>query len=307
MSENLPDMYVSQYSSNLRMRLQQTSSKLRSTVSTGSHAGAAQASPVNYMGPLTLKTPAGRFAPKQRSDAEFSRFWVFPKPGELDQMIDSFDELKTIVDPKSQYSTNAAAAVGRAYDDEIIRAATGAVVTGTDVDGLTSTNFDTTTFRIADTFGSGATASGLSVAKLIELRRLLRHYEVDLEAEQVTLVVGSKQESDLLQQVEIVSKEFNERAVLVDGKVTRVLGFNIVYVERLPTYTTNTRGLLAYVPSGLYLGTWLEMMNTASIRTDLSGHPWDLYTRVMYGATRLEAGRLWQIACLDSTGAAITP
>lgn len=305
MSENLYSLFTTQFATNLELKLQQAGSKLRGKVMEGSHVG-KQASPVQYMGPIKLRAPAGRFAPKDRTDAGFTRRWVFPQDGEVDQLIDSFDELKTIVDPKSQYSTNAAYAVGRAWDDAIITAATAAAYTGTDVNGLSSESFSTSSYRIADTFGSTA-ASGLTVAKLIEARRIFRHNEVDIDVDPMTLVIGSQQESDLLNQVEFVSREFNDKPVLTDGKVTRFLGFDIVVMERLPTYTTNTRGVLAFVKSGMYLGMWKETQNRVSIRNDLSGEPYDLYTCASYGATRLEPGRLLQIACLDSVGASITP
>ncbi len=306
MSENLSQLYVDQFSTNLKLKLQQTTSKLRGRVMEGTHTGAKQASPIQYMGPVKMRAPAGRFAPKNRTDADFTRRWIFPIDRELDQLIDSFDELKTIVDPKSQYSTNAAQAAAREWDDQLIAAATATAKIGTDGASLSDEAFNTTDYRIADTFGSSA-ASGLTVAKLIEARRKFRKAQVDLEAEEITVVAGSQQESDLLNQVEVVSKEFSDKPTLMDGKVTRFLGMNIVYSERLPTYTTNTRGVLAFVKSGLYLGVWKDLMSKASIRNDLSGEPWDLYTAMSSGATRLEPGRLLQIACLDSTGADVTP
>jgi hypothetical protein len=306
MSQELADLYVQSFSTNLEMKLQQTGSKLRGRVEEATHTGAKMASPTQEMGPISLRAPAGRFAPKQRSDADFVRRWVFPVDGEIDQLIDTFDLLKTIIDPKSKYSTNAAAAVGRAWDDEIIAAATRTSYIGQEANALTTEAFDTTGQRIADTFGSTA-ASGLTVAKLIEAKRRLRKAHVDIDSEPLTLVIGSQQESDLLNQVQVVSTEFNDKPVLVNGKVTQFLGFDIVYSERLTIYTTNTRGALAFAKSGLYLGMWQDMQNSVSKRTDLSGEPWDLYTSVSYGATRLQAGKVLQIGCLDSTGADINP
>lgn len=305
MSENLYTLFTTQFATNLELKIQQTGSKLRGKVAEGSHTG-KQASPVQYEAPIKLKQPAGRFAPKDRTDSTYERRWVFPKDGEIDQLIDSFDELKTIVDPKSPKVANAANAVGRGWDDELIVAATASAQIGTDANSLTAETFNTTNFRIADNFGASA-ATGLTVAKLIEAKRIFRHYENDLEGERMTLVIGSKQESDLFNQVQVVSTEFNDKPVLVDGKVTRFLGYDIVVSERLPTYTTNTRGVLAFLSGGLYLGVWKESQNRVSIRNDLSGEPYDLYTCVSYGATRLQAGKMLQIACLDSTGASITP
>ncbi len=299
-------LYTTQFSTNLELLLQQTGSKLRGKVREGFHVG-KMASPINQVGAISLKAPAGRFVPKNRTDAEFVRRWVFPQEGEIDQLIDSFDELQTIVDPKAQYTENAANAVGRGWDDCIIVNATGSAQLGQDASSLTTETFSTANFQIASTFGASA-AAGLTVAKLIETKRILRHYHNDLETDPVTLVIGSQQESDLLNQVQVVSTEFNDRPVLTDGKLTRFLGYDIVHSERLPQTTVGSvRGVLAFVKSGMYLGMWKDITNRVSIRNDLSGEPWDLYTSVMFGATRLQPGKVLQILCADTTGADITP
>lgn len=308
MSENLFKLYTTQFSTNLELRLQQMGSKLRGKVREGFHVG-KQASPVNYLAPIALRAPAGRFSPKNRTDADFQRRWVFPADGEIDQLIDSFDELKTIVDPKSQYATNAAMAVGRGWDDAVIAAAFGTAQIGVDAGGLSSETFASVItsngVQVASTFGSAA-ASGLTVAKLIEAKRIFRHNHVDLESDPATLVIGSKQESDLLNQVQVVSTEFSDKPVLVDGKVTRFMGFDIVVSERLST-AANVRSVIAFVKSGLYLGMWKDMTNRVSIRNDLSGEPYDLYTATSFGATRLEPGRVIEVLCSDTTGADLVP
>lgn len=305
MSENLFNLYTTQFSTVLHAKLQQKGSKLRGRVMEGFHVG-KQASPIQYMNAVALRAPAGRFAPMGRVDTDFTRRWVFPQDGELPQLIDSFDELKTIVDPKSQYSSNAADAVGRAWDDCLIAAAFASAQIGTDANGLSAESFSTTNYQVASTFGSTA-ASGLTVAKLIELRRIFRHNHVDFETDPITLAAGSQQESDLLNSVQVVSTEFADRPILTDGKVTRILGFDIVYSERLAS-ASNVRNLIAFAKSGLYLGMWKDLTNRVSIREDLSGQPYQIYTSVSYGATRLEPGRLLSCLCADtSTAADITP
>ncbi len=304
MSENLFKLWTTQFSTNLELKLQQLGSKLRGKVDEGFHVG-KMASPINQVGAIQLKAPAGRFSPKNRTDADFTRRWVFPQDGEMDQLIDQFDELKTIVDPKSKYVENAANAVGRAWDDAIIAAFFGTAQIGQDANGLSSETFDTSKFQISDTFGSSA-SSGLTVAKLIEAKRILRHYHNDLQMDPPCIVIGSKQESDLLNQVQVVSTEFNDRPVLVDGNVTRFMGFDIVVSERL-TVTSNLRQVPVFVKSGMYLGMWKDVTNRVSIRNELSGEPYDLYTNTSYGATRTQPGKVLQILCADTTGADITP
>jgi hypothetical protein len=310
MSENLFKLYTTQFSTNIELKLQQMGSKLRGLTNEGFHVG-KQASPINQVGAIALKAPAGRFAPKNRTDADFTRRWVFPQDGEIDQLIDSFDELKTISDPKGKYVENAAMAVGRAWDDAIIAAAFGTAQIGADAGGLSAETFNTgptvgnVGFQVVSNFGSSA-ASGLTVAKIIEARRVLRHYHVDIENDPLTLVIGSQQEADLLNQVQVVSTEFNDRPVLSDGMVKKFLGFNIVVSERLQT-ASNLRNIIAYAKSGMYLGMWKDTVNRVSIRNDLSSEPYDLFTQASYGATRTQPGKVLQIVCSDTTAADITP
>lgn len=310
MSDNLYELFTTQYSTILELKLQQMGSVLRSKVREGFHVG-KMASPINQIGAITSKAPAGKFAPKNRTDADFTRRWVFPTDREIDQLIDSFDLLRTIVDPKSEYSTNAAMAFGRDWDDAIIAASFGTSQTGTDIASLVAETFNTSTtvgnagFQVVSTFGS-ASANGLSVAKLIEAKRTFRHYHVDIDRDPLTLVIGSQQEADLLNQTQVVSTEFNDRPVLVDGTVTRFMGFNIVVSERLAV-ASNTRSCIAFCKSGLYLGVWQDIYNRVSIRNDLSSEPYDLYSRHSYGATRTQPGKVLQISCFDTGGGDITP
>ena len=232
MSELIPALFTTQFSSLLELKLQQMGSKLRGRVRERTHVG-KQASPVNQIGAIQMKAPAGRFAPKNRTDADFTRRWVTPQDGEIDQLIDSFDELRTIIDPKNMYVENASMAVGRGWDDAIIAAFFGSASTGVDEGAMVTETFSTTNFQIASTFGASS-AAGLTVAKMIECKRILRHYHVDLEAERPTMVIGSQQESDLLNAAQVVSTEFKQVSqVDAKGRVSNILGFDIVYSERL--------------------------------------------------------------------------
>ena len=303
--QGLYQLYTTQFSTQIELLLQQKQSLLRGRLKEGFHTG-KMASPINQVGYLSAKSPAGRFAPLQMQNADFYRRWVFPQDVEIPQLVDNFDLLKTSVgDPKSDLVTTASAAIGRAYDDAIIAAQNATSYLGQDAAGLTTETFNTTNFQIASTFGSSS-ASGLTVAKIIETRRILRHYHNDLETDRATLVIGSQQESDLLNQVQVVSTEFNDRPVLVDGRITRFLNFDIVYSERLAT-ASNVRTAFAFVMSGMYLGMWKDMTHRIDQRIDLSSLPFQVYSAASYGSTRLQPGKVIQILCSDTSGSDITP
>lgn len=308
----LTDLFQLQFSTLLRLKLQQQSSLLRGRVMEGTHAGAKMASPVQFLGALSMKTPTGRFAPKQYEEQDYTRRWIVPIDKEADQYIDNFDQLKTPIDPKSQLVARAAAACGRAWDDEIIRAATATATIGTDTGSLTTEAWDTTDFQIAADFQASASV-GLTVSKLNEAHRILEHYHALDDDKSITLVIGSQQHADLRNQAQVTSSDFNANGgVLVNGIVTRYMGMDIVVSERLPVITdkdsnTNTRGCLAFVKFGLYLGTWQDVKTEVFRRSDLSSNPWDINTMISFGATRLELGRVIQICAADTTGADITP
>ena len=104
-----------------------------------------------------------------------------------------------------------------------------------------------------------------------------------------------------------MSTEFSDKPVLQEGKVTRFLGFDIVYSERL-TSTSNVRQNIVWVRDGIYLGIWRDTENNISRRIDLSSLPYQLWTGMSSGATRLEPGRLLQVLCADTSAASdVTP
>jgi hypothetical protein len=311
-SENLFKLYVEEFSALLNLKLQQTQSKLRGRVMEGNHYG-KQASPIQYIGAIQMQAPAGKFAPLNRQDVDFSRRWVFPVDKEASQLIDTFDKLKLISDPTAQYAAVAAAAVSREWDDRIIACAFATAQIGQDAGSLSSETFNTGStvtgagFQIPAAFSASA-AVGLTVAKMIEAKRAFRKLQVDVDTEALTWVTNSQGESDLLNQVQVVSTDFaGTQATLTNGKVTRFMGFDILYSERLVS-TSSTRQNIVLVPSGAYLGVWLDTRNDVTQRKDLSSLPYQLYTQMSSGATRLEPGRLLQCLCADSSAAAdVTP
>src|SRR5690348_15553969 len=90
---------TTQFTTKLELLLQQMQSKLRSYVDSNMYVG-KQASPVNQIGVLDFKQPAGRYSPLVPQIPNYTRRWVFPNDRDLAVLVDQFDELRTIVDPK---------------------------------------------------------------------------------------------------------------------------------------------------------------------------------------------------------------
>lgn len=310
--QGLIDLFQVQFSTLLQLKLQQKTSLVRGRVLEGSHTGSKMASPIQFLGAMQMKTPTGRFAPKQFEEQDYTRRWIIPIDKEGDQLIDNFDQLKTPIDPKSQLVARAAAACARQWDDEVFRAATATSTIGTDSGSLTTEAWDTTDFQIAGNFGASA-AVGLTVAKLNEAHRILEHNHALDEDKQITLVIGSQQHADLRNQAQVTSADFNRNGgVLVDGEVKRYMGMDVIVSERLPTITdkssnTNQRGCLVFVKTGIYLGMWQDVKTEVFRLPERSSNPWDINTMISFGATRTELGRVVQVAAADTIGADINP
>ncbi len=295
MSINVPTWYVQQYSTNLDMLLQQKGSRLTDSVMHGSYVG-EQGSPVDQVAAVEATEVTDRFAPMARIDAATDRRWVFPSDFDLPQLIDSFDKLRLITDPNSVYTTNGVYAMGRAKDDVIITAYFADAKTGKS--GGTTTTFATEGQNVAVAFGAAGNV-GLTVAKLLEAERLLMAAEVDLDNDPVFCIGTSNQHDDLLHEIQIINKDFNNTAVLVKGKISSWGIFNFKFTERLDVDGSTFRRVPVYAKSGMHLGMWNDIKTSVSKRNDLRGEPWQVYAYGSFGATRVEGLKMVEVKCAE--------
>lgn len=295
MSVNMPSLYAQQYATNIELLLQQKDSRLKNLVMNGSHQG-EQASPVDQIEKIEMQAPAGRFADIGRVDAAVDRRWVLPNDYDLPQLLDSFDQARLLIDPKSSYVANAVAAANRQIDRELISAFFGTAKTGKTGSG--STSFLSAN-QVAVTMGAAA-ATGLNVKKLREAKKILMAYNNDLESEQIYCAITAKQHDDLLAEAQVVSTDFNEKPVLVEGKVMRFLGINFIHTELLGVDGSSYRRLPVWLKSGMHLGQWGSIYTDVDQRKDLSGHPWQAYMKMTIGATRLDEEKVVEIKCSEA-------
>jgi len=294
MSANIPNHYAQQFATNIELLLQQKGSRLRGMVTSGSYIG-EQASPVDQIDAVEMQEVTGRFEAMGRVDADTDRRWVLPLDFDLPQLIDSFDKLRLLTDPSSIYVMNAVNAAGRKMDDVIIDAFFGTSKTGKS--GSTSTTFPSGQQVAVNQGASGNT--GLTVAKLRAARKLLRAAEVDLDMDPITAVITATQEDNLLAEAQVISLDFNDKPVLVDGKLKSFLGINFVHSERVDVDANSYRRVPVFAKSGMHLGIWNDITTDISQRKDLKGLPFQSYVYMTVGATRLEEKTIVEIKCAE--------
>jgi hypothetical protein len=295
MSAPIETFYIQSWATNIALLAQQMDCRLAGAVMVGNYKGEA-ASPVEQVGSVRAQKNSSRGTAIRPIEAPTDRPWVYPEDYNLPQLVYKADELRMVVDPKSAFVQNAVAAMNRAKDDEIVAAFF--------ADRKTGKNGGTTTTWPAGqvvSVNKGGNNSGLNVAKLKAAKRLLLAANID-PAEQLFCAITAAQNDDLLNEYQVVSKEFNAGdAPLVEGNVIkRFLGFNFIHTEELAVNGSSQRRVPAWAKSGMHLGVWNDIKTDISVRKDIEGLPTQLYVEGTFGATRTEEKKVVEIPCVES-------
>jgi len=299
MSINIPAHYYTEFSRNIDLLLQQRNSRFSDKVNNGNHSG-EKASPVDQIGKIEMQDVVTRFAPMGRVDAPMTRRWVFPISSDLPQLIDTFDALKLLTDPKSKYVENAVNAANRRKDRHVITNFFADSFTG--VNAGTTETFGTTLTTAGGqnvSVGVGGVASGMNVAKLKEGVRRLMEADVDINAEPVYCGITSDEHDELLNEIQVIGREFGTPVFGDNKTLQRWWIINFVHTELLGTGTDDAAGTSTmcpmWVPNGMHYGNWQSNITDISQRKDLQSLPWQAYLMMTGGATRLEKERVIRI------------
>lgn len=292
MSDQVTTAHVQEYSSNLRLLLQQEQSRLRMAVSEGTHVG-KHASPVDQIGAVEAEDYDVRHADSPMMDTPHEKRWVAPRGCHVGDMVDDEDIVRVLTDLKTGYARNHAAAIRRKIDRRIFDGMFGTNKTGED--GTTSTTW--TAFVAANaTHQVAAAGTGLTVPKLKAAKKALMAAEVDLDMDPIYCAITAEDHDDLLGEAQIISRDYNDLLVLKEGKIERFLGITFIHTELVPT-TSGERQVPVWAKSGIHLGVWKDIEGMAARRPDKSFN-WYAYARAIVGATRTEEKKLVEIRCV---------
>lgn len=293
MSINITTAFVEQYKANVYHLTQQKGSKLRRAVRvetvTGKNAYYEQ------IGATAARRRTSRHSDTPRMDTPHSRRRVALDDYDWSDLIDNEDQIRMLIDPTSQYAEAAAMAMGRAMDEAIVAAADGVAYTG--VDGGTSTAFDTNMVVDVQTVWPGVTAAdtGLNVAKLVAAGRLLGQNDVDPDEEKF-LIPNARQISSLLKDEKLSSHDYNIVKPLVEGQISKYMGFTIIPCNRIGIDSNSDDKVLFWAKGGLLLGIGKDIMTKVGERAD-KNYATQVFGSMSIGATRMEEVRVGYIEC----------
>lgn len=275
MSIEIPVSFVDQFSANVVFLAEQRMSRLRGTVQLEDVTGESFA--VERIGGVALNAVNERHGDTPLNSTPHTRRWGYIVDKDVADLIDKQDRVKLLINPDSAYTLRHAGALGRGFDDEIIRALGASVNEGRN--GTTTTAYDTTNQSIA------SSSVGLTVAKLLEAKEKLDAAEVDDFIPRY-FVCAAKQMTNLLNDDKVTSSDFNTVQALVQGKIDTYLGFKFIRSERL-TKVSNDRYCFAYTQNAIRLGVAQAPATIVSDRPD-KRHAKQVYSYMSLGAVRTE-------------------
>jgi hypothetical protein len=295
MSQFVTTHYVQQYTTNVQLLSQQRGSRFRQAVTTGQYTG-KQGVPVDQFAPTVATRRTTRYPALTPADTQGDRRWVFPSDYDWNDLIDSIDKLRLLIDPQSSYVMNGTAAMNRAMDDEIIAAFFAVAKTGTD--GSTSTSFPSSQQVSANEGASGAT--GMNVEKLKAAIQLLLANEAwaPESGDPLYCAITAKQNRNLMDEVQVINSDYNgEKPVVNDGFIQSWGRVKFIHSERLPTNGSGQTRVPFWVKEGMHLGMWQDLSSDVSQRKDLAGLPYQVYLYGTFGGTRIEEKKVVEIPC----------
>lgn len=301
-SYSVPEHHVKMYTANVQAALNKEGGLLMMAVSKGSYSG-EKSQVVNFLGQIEFVERNTPYADTKLSEVEHTQRWITGTEYDCAILIDRLDVLKMIYEPTSPYVERMREAAARKQDEIIMSKFFATAKTGKD--GAT-----TTSFPAQDVIVHGGTR--MSVAKLRSARKLLKKRHVKLRTTTPYIAVTAEQTDDLLGEVAVGSNDYNAVKPLVDGEVSRFMGFVFVPYEDdgsslngkgIPTSEVagpaTIRNCPVWVPDGHHYGAWSGLTITISPRPDKNNIK-QAHAEFTAGATRVEEGKVLQLQCVET-------
>lgn len=304
MSFSITDAFVQQFSGTIRFLAQQMNVRLRPTVLEDTIVG--ESAYFDQLAPTAARKRLARNADSPVMNSQHLRRRLAPEDYEWGDLVDQEDKVRTLIDPTSAYSMNAAYAMNRSFDDEIIGAQFATAYTGHS--GSTAVAWPAgnsessptapagTVVAVNDwTYGNGSGNVGLTISKLISASVALDAAEGD-EDEERFIVISAKQKGNLLATTEATSADYAAVKALNDGKIDTFMGFRFIHSERLLADSSGYTRVPVYRKSAIGLGIAKDIWGRIAERPD-KAFSWYVYSAMSIGAARLEEAKLVEVKC----------
>jgi hypothetical protein len=284
MSDTIDVARVLQFKGNVTHLYQQNQARLKGLVREESLTGKAHF--FERLGRTAAVKKTVRHSDTPLVNSQHTRRMVTTVPYEWADLVDKEDKRKILFTPESEYAINAAAAMKRAYDTEVILSFDADAKTGEDGSGTVT--FSSEALKNTDESAAVVTTPILMAYKLaFDL--------AEIPVEDRVVVSGSALVAQLLAGSTAplaASFDYNTVKALVGGTMDQWLGFKWVFVndsEIIPLLDTNDKYAYFFHKDAMGIAVSADMETRVSERADKS-YAIQVYLSQELGATRIQAG-----------------
>ena len=279
MAVTITDSFVKQFSGNMHDILEREGSRLLGYVNKEAVTG--EKAFVERIGGLDVAEITSRHADTVLQDAAHSRRMLSIRDYGGAVMLDHQDKIKMLIDPLNAYARKLATAMGRKIDDTIVGSMVGTAKAG--ADGGTDVVLPT-----GQKVAAGGT--GLTFAKLLTTQEILKSANY---FGTVYAAITPAALSDLLNETEIQSYDFNSVKALVSGEIDTFMGIKFITVN-IPELADNSKAVF-FGEDALHFGHADTMKVAIGNRLDKNNNTQVLITH-SFGAVRLEEERVVEVS-----------
>lgn len=298
MAAEIEEAWKHEYLDNIRLALQQSKPLIANPgdirVDTG--VGGEGYRPEMAVGVGSAQQRTVRNELKTVQELSLTGRWCEPTDYDIGPYHDDkLDKIRTGIEMTGTYTTSSVATINRLRDDVTLAGMFGSAKTGKNGTGAAAT-FDTTNMRVA----SGS--ANMTVSKLVDARAKLIKYENDLDAEMPRVAMTEIQWRSLMNDMKAISGDFSDDKPLKKGVIEEYVGFKIiVFSSNRLTYTASSeRRCPFWVPSGMLLADYDLTLPTIRQAKEFRGEPYEVYTMLTLGATRLDEKKVGEILCAEA-------
>lgn len=301
------------FESNMRMELQEQTSKLAPKAVARNVAGAEKTKLDNLIANHKMRRKTERNGNVVHDTTGWDGIWVAkPDPAYLATLVDDEDKLLTAVDLQGGETMAHAGAVRREKDDAFIGGFFGDMITGkqgTVLNAFPAGNVVDVGLQSDGTIGA---ATGMNVAKVRRCRRILARNFVNLD-QSIYLGLTSEQVEELSIDAKASNRDFADAIKMQwssDGKyIIGIAGFEIVEIElgnpmydnaglTLTTDGNNYRKLPFWTADGMVMATWEELF-TSIDKLPTQHFSAQVYSRCQQVASRTDNNRCGYVLCKE--------
>lgn len=293
MVNTVDNVFVSTYESILRHLAQQQPSRLRSKVT--ERGVNSEEHNWERLGTAEAQVKTTRLQPTPVQDWPWSRRVSVPVTYDVGDSTEQEDIVQMIIDPNSNLAQSQGYAMRRAFDDEIIAAAT-----GTALDGL----------GVANVFPNGQKVFGnvvdvydtsLNFDLVTQVTEKFLDNDIDPD-EPKCIVIGPVQARKLLQLTEATSGDYVYAKALGEmGYVDNWMGYQWIVSTRLNHPTAPGTDIDCFALTMKAIGMMVDRDVTSRIAEDPSiSFAWRIYSFMTIGAVRVEDEHIVNLQLADT-------